>query len=218
MKRICAALLLIACSASADTITFEGGPYAGVFNSGDSLLVDNYKFTLNNILAGFIGITNQSNIVETNTTKLYGANDSEIIMSKSDGAAFDLLDFDVGGSFTDDPLGPFFSWASAVTVIGTFAGGGSISETVNINQSLTYTHATLGGFSGLKSVRFTPLPNVEADQWSNPWRRNFTLDNIEVQPASVPDSSSSVELLGIALAGFAAIRHFRRAYKRTGSA
>lgn len=181
-----------------------------VSNTGDSLTVDNYNFTLNNILGGFIGITSQSNIVESNTTKLYGANDSEIVLSKADGGAFDLLDFDVGGMFTDDPSGPFFSWASAVTVTGTFAGGGSLSETVNINQSPTYTHVTLAGFSGLSNVVFAPLPNVDADQWSNPWRRNFTLDNIEVQASRVPDSSSSVELLSIAIVGLASIRHFRR--------
>jgi hypothetical protein len=210
MKRICALLcsLFIGSYAFANTITFEGRSNEAVFTTGEFLHVDGYDFALHNILGGFIVITSQSNIVESGTTKLTTGNYAEITMSKYGGGAFDLLGFDLGGSFTDPGLG--FYWASAVTVTGTFAAGGSLSQAVALHTTPDYRHVTLTGFTGLSDVLFSPLPNIDSDQWTNPWRRNFSLDNLNVQASKVPDSSDTAALLSIAIVGIVSVRRFRR--------
>src|SRR5438552_3961266 len=84
------------------TITFEGKSGL-IFNSGEFLDVEEFRFTLTNVNGGFLNITSQSNIVETGTTKLFAANHSIVTLTRIDGQAFDLLSFDIGGSFDFAP-------------------------------------------------------------------------------------------------------------------
>src|SRR5262245_61869956 len=113
---IAGALLLVTSgSASATAITFEGAS-GSVFTLGGFIDVTGFRFTLSATPSpsnGFETVTNQEDIIESGTTKLFAANHSEITMTRVGGGTFDLVSLDVGGSFTHSSS----RWANHIDII-----------------------------------------------------------------------------------------------------
>jgi hypothetical protein len=162
-------------AANAALVTFEG---ASGFASavGSFIDVGDYRFTLDVGTvdgAGFEIVTNQPDIVESATTKLFAANHAVILMTRKDGTAFNLSSFDIGGSFIAFPG----RWASSVDVSA--SNGGFLNALVG--PSSTY-NTFMPGFSNVLSVRFAPLVNANGGQNNY----EFTLDNLSADAAPPP--------------------------------
>lgn len=116
-----------------------------------------------------------------------------MLMSKVGGGAFSFVGFDLGE--WDTP-------ATQVTVTGNIVGGGTVQEVFNldgilsINGSNSFQSFLVGsGWNNLSSVSFLAT--------GGSGNKDFGLDNILVDPASVPEPASlallSLGALGLAL-------------------
>ena len=186
-----AAFAVAAPPTSAALITFEGA--SGFADDiGEFIDVDGFRFTFSaGNSNGFEVITNQDNIIEGDTTKLFAANRAEITMTMIGGGAFNLLSLDVGGSFITSPT----RWASSVDVTDG-------SNTVNVplpSGDPTYQSVS-PGFFNVTSVMFIPFINAGG----GPNNFEFTLDNIQV---SVPEPSA---LLLLSLGALVVLRRRQR--------
>ena len=190
-----ALLLITSASAGATVITFEGA--SGTANTlGGFIDVSGFRFILSATpSASFETVTNQANIVEPGTTKLFSANHSEITMTRVGGGAFDLVSLDVGGSFTTSSN----RWADHVDII---AGGNTL--TVNLpSNNPTYQFAS-PNFPNVNSVLFEPFGHVGGDIVDF----EFTLDNITVV-TSAPEPTTLL-LLAFGLTGLVGTVAWRR--------
>jgi hypothetical protein len=188
-----------AANVNATTITFEGvtGFAQGL---GQFVDVDGFRFTLtgNTTVNGFESITSQSDVVEPGTTKLFGANHTDITMTKIGGGFFSLQSVDIGGSF----IAANNRWASSVNV---FNGLNTVNVVLPPNDP-TYQTANVN-FLNVSSVTFIPL--INAGGGANNFE--FTLDNIVIDQVggAIPEPAS-LFLLSTGLVGVAARRHRKR--------
>ena len=179
--------------ANATLITFEGES-GSTFVTGGFVDIGDFRFTLTEIPNGGLVITNQSNIVESGTTKLFAVNHSEITMTRIDGATFTLLGLDVGGSFDTSPN----RWADTVDII---AGA---THTADLTDLVAFYHPQVlpaAGFMDITSVLFRPFTTGGANDFE------FTLDNINI--AMVPEPST-LALFTIGLFGLGVMTRRRR--------
>ncbi len=193
-----AILFLFASTASRATlIDFSGVPTTLVTTSGAHFDIDGYRFTLTSVAGGssFFSIDSSASFVEANNTKLFSANHSLLTVSRVDGGLFDLLSFDIGGSWINSPS----RWADSVSVSST---AGSVLATLP-DQDPSYQFVSANLF-GVSSVSFSPNGSGTAFDFE------YTLDNLSVQTASVPEPAP-LALLGVAI-GMLVIQ--RRSAKR----
>lgn len=195
-----AVLATVAMPAQALVLDFEGA--SGSANTvGGFLDVGDFRFTLDAGSSGFIFLSGQGDIVESDTTKLFGANRTNVTMTRVDGGFFDLFSFDIGGSFASSPA----RWASSVDVAG--SNGSFLSAIVGPNP--TYNTVT-PGWSSLTSVTWTPLINASGGVFNY----EFTLDNINFAASEPVPAPPLPALVGIALLGLGWGRSRRQASKQ----
>ena len=196
------AVLLSPMAANADFIDFEefNPPINNLINLGTTDFSSNgYNFT--NINGIFLIVDNgQSNVPNTgsNTLIMDGGNPASFVLSESSGAAFDL-DSLLALESRNTTTGFFQYSSTAIDVLGTFAGGGTVFTTIVLdlfaqeNNLLDAQAVTFSGWSGLSSVQFTGVGGVNSGY-------GFGLDDITVNATSVPEPGT-LALLGIGLFG-----------------
>lgn len=210
--KVIASVALAACTAlpglaGAGTIGFEDVTLPAFFEFS-SVLSNGYLITHGGSgadpFAEVIGPSDQ-NYSGNGSNRLLAFNTSTITLSRPDGGAFDLLQFEGGESWLDQNHG----WARQIEVVGQLAAGGTVSTQFTLDlhkDALTgMQQFVLGnGFRDLLSVRFAGLGNLET------YGAEFSLDNLVVRPDAVAlDAPPAWWLAGAGLAALAAARRRR---------
>lgn len=201
-KTVLTAFLSVACAcvSSAATIDFEGAGGLNALSTGSYFDVDGFRFTNTGGVNNFVLTTSQTNLIETNSTKIFSANQSTFTMTKVGGGNFSVSSLDIGGSWADANL--FYRWADTVevsdgtnSVIASLAGQG----TSYLNLALNFANVSYLSFSATQNVLVPGDNNFE-----------FTVDNIVVGDAvATPDGGSTFALIGAAMAGLMMLRRNR---------
>lgn len=152
-------------------------------NVPSGTLVDNNNLVRANLFTPGTGNNTQS--------LFFGANGevSTVSMSHDNGFVFDLLSFDASS---------LYNAAGELTVTGYLAGGGTVSQLLTLNSSLS--NYALSGFDGLSSVDFS----FDGAVYAAP----YDLDNVNINVVPVP---AAVWLFGSALMALWSRKRFTRA-------
>ncbi|WP_292043258.1 PEP-CTERM sorting domain-containing protein [Massilia sp. UBA6681] len=135
------------------------------------------------------------------STRLVNFNGANVTLSAANQGAFDLFSFDGGESWFGDE----HFWADRISVVGTLAGGGTVTQTFDLDL---VKHAVSGMQTFTLDASFRKLLSVTfSGIGGNP---EFSIDNISVN--AVPEPASGALLL-LGAAGIAAVRR-RRAMPR----
>ncbi|MEE4277828.1 MAG: PEP-CTERM sorting domain-containing protein [Halieaceae bacterium] len=180
-----AGLLAARAASAALIIDFEGssgslGGLGGFLDFGD------YRFTVTGGVSPGAIVTNQSNIGVAGDTSLFALNNTEVTLSRVDSMLFDLLSFDIAGSFQGSPN----RYASVVTATG---GGASVFG-VPLDGVYTSVEANLLAVS---AVSFVPTVNLGGGVNN----AEFTLDNLSVRASNAVPAPATLALMGLGLAG-----------------
>lgn len=176
-------LAVTAIDARAATIDFNGA----FTNGANFVIIGGFRFTITGgNQNGFLQINSEQGIVESDQTKLYAANHTEITMTREGDRAFNLVSLDLGGGIIADSG----SWASNVRISGGV-------KTTDVAPGAKYQPVLLDFFD-VKSVTFVPFMNARIESGENDYE--FTLDNIVWnEVAAVPDVGSTMPLLGLGI-------------------
>jgi hypothetical protein len=121
--------------------------------------------------------------LDNGTSFAYGQNGHSFDVTTADGRAFNLFAFDAGEAYGDA--------GGVLTVTGYYAGGGTITETVDVQSHIWTSFRMSSRWVGLSSVRFSQTPGGVYG-FSN----FLGLDNIavgrivELGPLVVPDANT----------------------------
>ncbi|WP_144290229.1 hypothetical protein [Ideonella sp. A 288] len=186
-----AATLGLAGAAQAAVVTFEPDDFVLVLGDGDTHSVEGFDFTLQSGRADasfFVSGLQDPAYVGNGSRTLVAANQANLRVATSSGQGFDLLSFDLGGSFVDFTE----AWAESVTVIGHTAAG-DLSLTVDLPDLATMATVTLN-WLGLSSFELRPNGTPVND-----FGPDFSIDNLRVNVVPEP-ASLAVVALALALA------------------
>ena len=196
-----AVCLAMPVAASAGVIDFEDLPHLAYFEFSSQLshgYLISHGGSKTDPFAEVVGPGGPEafNYSGNGSKRLVAFNTSSITVSRADGGAFDLLQFDGGESWLDLPHG----WARQIAVVGQLAAGGSVAQIFTLDlhkDALTGMQQFIldEGFRDLLSVRFAGLGNLET------FGAEFSLDNLLVQPDAVAlPQPGSAWLLGAGMA------------------
>ncbi|CAN5748994.1 hypothetical protein BH11PSE8_BH11PSE8_47850 [soil metagenome] len=202
------AALAASTGAHAAVVTFEPDDFAVVFPGDPARSVQGYDFTLlaGNDQAFFIsGLDAPDSYVNSGSKNLYAANYAGLGITASNGGAFSLASFQLGGGEILSPE----NWASSIEVIGRVAGGGVLAANFVLPSTATMTTVTLG-WSNLAS--FEIVVNPHAGSLLN--GRDYTIDNLNVTAAVPEPQTLALMLAGLGAVGFVARRRKGREVRR----
>lgn len=180
------AALLAAGGAQAQTtvINFNALEEKGVLNN----LLNSYSesgYSFNNNYWYGLSYAEKSNLAYAGSAGLSALTLSTTTLSRTDGAAFSLGSISLA-DYISLP-GPY-----EVTLVGKQVGGGTVSQTLKLNGSNTFSNYTLTGFSNLVSA-----------SWQQGLLHTYQVDNIGATVSAVPEPSTYGMLLGgLGLMGF----------------
>jgi len=200
---IAAALAGFALSAQAQAVVdFEDlGGFA--FMNNNSIVSDGFTVAHNGSFAEVLDAS-QTSLSGNGTARLVSFNTSTITLSAVDGHSFGVNGFDGGESWIQS--GSPHYWATQIKVVGSFAAGGTTSQTFDLDlikdPTLGMQHFVLNGsFQNLNTIAFSGIGG-------NP---EFSIDNVATT-APVPEPETYALLLaGLGVVGFVARRRDRRA-------
>ena len=189
------AALALGLNAHATVLTFEpsSNTIFGNENVGDGLAVGSwggYDFTSSGDHFHFIDSPSFSTLPNNGTGILSEDRNYSISMVEGLGGSFDLLGLDMAGNNDNG------SAALSLLITGYFTGGGTISTSITLLSAASFQSELLAGFSGLDKVTFDGIGGGGG----------FALDNINVVPASVPETSSMLMLIGMGVLPLIAAR------------
>ena len=130
------------------------------------------------------------------TNAFYSFNLGSLTLTNTGGAAFSLLGLDAATTFTT------LNRALELHITGQLLGGGSVSTVIStaFGAADVFSSYNLNSFTNLTSVTFTSGTNFD--------NREFALDNLRVDVASVPEPAT-LGLLSIGMLGLLAARKRR---------
>jgi hypothetical protein len=177
-----------------------------LFAPGDTATTEGVTISLDPD-SDFVISADQPDLVNNGTPNLLASNHASFTIAQeiATPGGFTFSSFELGGSTIDDPS----RWASAVTVIGTLLGGGTVSASFAMPGTPTMLQMMLPtSFAGLTSIQFLPSEN-SAEQGND---YEFVIDNLYISASpvggAVPEPASWAMMIGgFAIAGGAARRH-----------
>lgn len=181
---IAAVLAASAAQAQATVINFNPLEEKGVFNN----LLDSYSesgYSFNNNLWYGLSYAEKSNFAYAGSAGLSALALTTTTLNRTDGAAFSLSSIS---------LADYISLPGSydVTLVGKQVGGGTVSQTLTLSGSNSFSNYTLTGFTNLVSA-----------SWQQGLLHTYQVDNIGATVSAVPEPSTYGMLLGgLGLMGF----------------
>ena len=213
MIRVLVLATLVTLAMSADVVVdFESAPH-GTYIVGQSFDTQGFTFTEGdngNNSGAFANLPTGSCLppcVSNGTTALGAFNSSAIGMTVTGGGTFDLLSFDLAGTFVAGGRN-----VSLLQVDGTLFGGGTVSTQFNVADPNAFaTYFLPGTFADLVSVDFHGVK--EADGGPPAAGPEFQLDNIDTNANAVPEPAAAF-LAPLLLIGALGLWRRRRLLRR----
>jgi PEP-CTERM motif len=198
---IAAALAGFALSAQAQAVVGFEDVGDGTFMQNNAVVSDGFTVAHSGSFAQVLGGAGQggTDFSGNGSHRLISFNTSTITLSAVDGGAFGATGFDGGESWIY--AGNPHYWATQIMVVGTYASGGTTSQTFDLdlvkNPVAGLQHfAFNGSFQNLNSLAFSGIGG-------NP---EFSIDNVAVTAAVPEPETYALLLAGLGAVGFVARR------------
>ncbi|MBF9028956.1 hypothetical protein HKCCE3408_00990 [Rhodobacterales bacterium HKCCE3408] len=180
----------------AAVLDFESLAHSGyAVNYPSTLIVGDYQFTGNQIMNDYL-VWGSGSANFAGSTALIPFGIESHTFERTDGAAFDLLGFDIS-EFTPN------TGSGSLLMTGNLQGGGTVTQTITSDGVFGFESIAMNGFVGLTSLQFTTSSDT-ADR--------FQYDNISVEQTASPvplPGAVSLAFGGLAALGALGLRKRR---------